>query len=118
WAALIGLILIYLAIGYWIGGRGADRSPDPTTLLSITSWAAFRVGIVPFIATPVLRLSMRGFMDLSGGLLVGSFVGVLVLFSAPTILLGMVSPFAVRLAVADVREAGQVAGRLYALSTL
>lgn len=118
WAALIGLILIYLAIGYWIGGRWADRSPDPTTLLSITSWAAFLVGIVPFIATPVLRLSMRGFMDLSGGLLVGSFVGVLVLFSAPTILLGMVSPFAVRLAVADVREAGQVAGRLYALSTL
>lgn len=118
WAALIGLILIYLAVGYWVGGRWADRSPRATTLLSITTWAAFLLGVVPFVATPVLRLTLRGFAELSGGLLAGSFLAVLVLFSAPMILLGCVSPFAIRLAMVDLDRAGQIAGRLYALSTV
>lgn len=118
WAALIGLILIYLAAGYWFGGRWADRSPQATTLLSITTLAAFLLGVVPFMATPVLRLALRGFAELSGGLLAGSFTGVLVLFSAPMILLGCVSPFAIRLAMVDVNRAGRTAGHLYAVSTL
>ncbi|HBY97299.1 MAG TPA: spermine synthase, partial [Chloroflexi bacterium] len=63
WAALIGLILIYLAVGYWLGGRWADRSPRATTLLGITTWAAFFLGVVPFVATPVLRLALRGFSE-------------------------------------------------------
>lgn len=118
WAVLIGLILVYLSIGYWIGGRWADRSPFGRTLYSITTGAAFLLALVPVIATPVLRLSVRGFAELNGGLLVGPFVAVLLLFSAPLVLLGCVSPFAIRLSVADLRHAGQVAGRLYALSTL
>ncbi|MCZ7567509.1 MAG: fused MFS/spermidine synthase [Ardenticatenaceae bacterium] len=118
WAALIGLILIYLAVGYWLGGRWADRSPRATTLLGITTWAAFFLGVVPFVATPVLRLALRGFSELSGGLLAGSFAGVLVLFSVPLVLLGGVSPFAIRLSMVDLDRAGQIAGRLYAVSTL
>ena len=60
---------------------------------------------------------MKGLDQVSAGAAIGSFFAVLALFAPPVTLLGMVSPFAVRLAIEDVRDAGSVAGRLYALST-
>lgn len=118
WANLIGLILIYLSAGYYLGGRVADRSPHARTFYSITGAAALLIGLVPFVARPVLSLSVRGFAAYDAGLLAGSLLGVLLLFAAPVILLGFVSPFAVRLAVQDVASAGHAAGRMYAVSTL
>ena len=118
WTNLIGLILIYLAAGYWLGGRLADRFPHLSVLVGITTLAGFSVALVPVVALPVLRTAVRAFADFQVGLLVGSFVGVLALFALPMVLLGCVSPFAVRLATPDVAHTGRVAGRLYALSTL
>lgn len=118
WSVLIGLILVYLSVGYWIGGRWADRSPQMATLVPIVSIAALLVGLIPLIAAPVLRLSVEGFAQFDAGLLGGSFFGVLLLFTVPMILLGTISPFAIRLAVEDVTHAGRAAGQLYALSTL
>lgn len=120
WATIIGLMLLYLSVGYYLGGRWADKDPRPSTLFQITAWGAFIVGIIPFIASPVLRLSVQGFAGYQVGILAGSFVGVLILFSVPITLLGTVSPFAIRLALqdTDVTRGGQVAGSIYALSTL
>ncbi|MBC7249945.1 MAG: fused MFS/spermidine synthase, partial [Anaerolineae bacterium] len=101
WANLIGLILVYLSVGYFIGGRLADRYPYPKVLYSITGVAAVLIGVVPFIARPVLLLASRGFATYSAGLLLGSFIGVLLLFALPVTLLGFVSPFAIRLAMRD-----------------
>lgn len=118
WASIIGLILIYLTVGYFVGGWWADRSPHPKTFYSILVWGAFLSGLIPFIARPVLRVAADAFDALSVGVLAGSFTTVLVLFSIPITLLGVVSPFAIRLALHDSREAGQVSGRIYAISTL
>jgi spermidine synthase len=118
WANLIGLVLIYLSAGYWVGGRWADQDPRESTLYQITAWAAFAVGIVPFVATPILRWSVIGFVGYNAGILLGSLLGVLILFSVPMTLLGCVSPFAIRLAVSDVAHSGHVAGTIYALSTV
>ena len=117
WATIIGLILLYLTAGYFIGGRWADRSPYPATLYQIVAWAAFLTGLVPFAAQPVLALASPGFADFDVAMLGGSFVAVLILFSVPVTLLGCVSPFIIRLAVEDVKSAGQTAGRVYAIST-
>ena len=117
WAAIIGLILLYLTAGYFLGGRWADRSPHQATLYQIVAWAAFLVGVVPFVAHPVLRLAAVGVAELNAAALGGSFVAVLVLFSAPVTLLGCVSPFVIRLAMKDVTSAGRTAGRVYAIST-
>jgi spermidine synthase len=117
WASIIGLILLYLTVGYALGGRWADRSPKSETLFGIIAWAAFAVGLVPFVARPVLLLASRGLADFNAGMLAGSFGAVLVLFSVPVTLLGCVSPFAIRLAVSDVATSGGVAGRIYAIST-
>ncbi|MFQ5612228.1 MAG: spermidine synthase [Anaerolineae bacterium] len=118
WANLIGLVLLYLTAGYYLGGRWADQDPRESTLFQITAWASFAIGLIPFIAAPILRWSVQGFASFSAGILVGSFLGVLVLFSVPITLMGTVSPFAIRLALEDVEHGGNVAGSVYALSTL
>jgi spermidine synthase len=118
WANVIGLVLASLSLGYWLGGRIADRRPNPRVLGGIVVVAAVLVAIVPFAAKPLLDLSVEGLDEISAGAVVGSFFAVLALFALPVTLLGMVAPFAIRLAIGDVSAAGSVAGRLYALSTI
>ena len=121
WAGLIGLVLACLSIGYWLGGRIADRRPEAALLYAIALAAALLVALIPVVSRPILQraaLSSLNLENFSVGLLIGSAVAILLLFSLPTLLLGIVSPFAIRLAVSDVNSSGQVAGRLYALSTL
>jgi spermidine synthase len=118
WASIIGLILIYLTVGYFLGGWWADRSPHSQTMYLIMAWGAFLIGLVPLVANPVLRTAADAFDQLEIGILLGAFAGVLVLFSVPITLLGTVSPFAIRLAIRTPEEAGRVSGRVYAISTL
>ena len=118
WASIIGLILIYLTAGYFIGGRWADRSPEFHSMYRAMIWGAFTAGLVPLVARPVLRLAANAFDQLQVGVLFGSFSAVLVLFCVPVTLLGTISPFAIRLAIQDTNKAGTVSGRIYAVSTL
>ena len=85
WGALITTFLAALAVGYALGGRLADRRPDPALLSSVL---------------------------LAAGAL------VIVLFGPPSVLMGAVTPFAVRLAAKDLAVIGYAAGRLSALSTV
>lgn len=123
WACLIGLVLGCLSLGYWLGGRVADRRPQAARLYAIALAAALLTALIPAAARPALQgaalssLSLEG-MSFSVGVLLGAGAAIVLLFGAPTLLLGMISPFALRLAVADVGSSGQVAGRLYALSTV
>ncbi|HET7572524.1 MAG TPA: fused MFS/spermidine synthase [Gaiellaceae bacterium] len=118
WANVIGLVLAALSLGYWLGGRAAERHPRPRVLGGIVVAAGALVAAVPFAARPFLDLTVRGLDTMSAGAVVGSFLASLVLFAPPVVLLGAAAPFAIRLAVPGVEGAGEVAGRLYALSTL
>ncbi len=118
WANIIGLILVYLTAGYFIGGRWADRSPHPHIFYRLLSWAAFAAGMVPIVARPVLSAAVTSVERLDAAVMAGSFIAVLVLFSVPVTLLGCVSPFAIRLAIKDAAHAGKISGRIYAISTL
>lgn len=118
WANIIGLILVYLSAGYFIGGRWADRSPHPGTFYRLLAWGAFFAGVVPSVARPVLRLAASAVETLDAAVMLGSLLAVLVLFSVPVTLLGCVSPFAIRLAIRQTDKAGTVSGKIYALSTL
>jgi predicted membrane-bound spermidine synthase len=118
WASIIGLILIYLTLGYFLGGKWADRNPTPLAMYRILAWAAFTIGLVPYVAVPVLRSAAGAFEALSVGILAGSFVTVLILFIIPITLLGAISPFAIRLSIEDAAQSGQISGRIYAVSTL
>lgn len=118
WANIIGLILVYLTAGYFIGGRLADRYPKYTTFYQILAWAAFASGIVPIISRPVLVSAAAAVELLDTAVMVGSFLSILILFSVPITMLGTISPFAIRLSIEDTAHAGKVSGRIYAISTL
>ena len=117
WANIIGLTLAYLALGYWLGGRLADRRPEARVLGTVLLVAAAALVVTPFAARPALRWAVHGFDALSVGSVVGSFFAAIALFAVPVTALGAAAPFLVRLALGSVDEAGKVAGRLYALST-
>jgi spermidine synthase len=118
WANIIGLILVYLSLGYWLGGKLADRAPRPELLGGIVLVAAAFIAATPFAARPILDAALRGFDSISVGVVVGSFLAALALFAVPVTLLGAVSPFAIRLSLTDLERSGTIAGRLYALSTV
>ena len=117
WANTIGVVLVALSIGYWLGGRFADRHPHMQGLCLLTLSAAVLLALIPFVADPLLELAVSALDEISAGAFIGSLLGVLVLVAIPVLLLGAVSPWAIRLAVPAVDRAGEVAGRLYALST-
>ncbi|HWH43966.1 MAG TPA: fused MFS/spermidine synthase [Thermoleophilaceae bacterium] len=117
WANTIGVVLVALSLGYWLGGRWADRHPHMQGLCLLTLAAALLLALVPFAADPLLDAAVEALDSISAGAFVGSLLGVLGLVAVPVLLLGAVSPWAIRLAVHSVEQAGQVAGRLYALST-
>jgi spermidine synthase len=118
WANTIATVLVALSAGYWLGGRIADRGATLGGLARLIVAAAVLLAVVPFVSGPFLRSSVDAFDSLSVGAFVGSLVAVCVLIAVPVGVLGTVAPYAMRLSVTAVEEAGRVSGRLYATSTL
>ena len=118
WANLIGMILLYLTVGYFVGGRIADRHPSPRLLCGITAIAALSISLLPFISQSILTWSITGLQQVSVSIFLSSLLGTILLFAVPVTLLGLVSPFAIRLATKDVGQSGRSSGSLYAISTL
>ncbi len=117
WANTIGVVLVALSVGYWLGGRWADRNPERRGLCMLVLGAAGLIAVIPFASRPFFELSVDALDSISAGAFLGSLLGVLVLVAVPVMLLGACTPWALRLAVPDVEHAGTVAGRLYAVST-
>ncbi len=118
WANLIGLVMIYLTVGYYLGGRLADRYPRTGVLYGLVTAAGIAAAVIPLLARPILTWSLEGFAEVSVSITYGSLAGVIALFAIPMILLGCISPFAIRLRMSQVDAAGETAGSVYALSTL
>ena len=118
WASVIGLILVYLTVGYFIGGRLADRYPSEQVLCTITAMAALSISILPFISQGILTWSITGLAQVSVSIFFSSLLGTILLFAIPVTLLGLVSPFAIRLVTKDIVKSGKTSGSIYAISTL
>jgi spermidine synthase len=118
WANTIAIVLVALSIGYWFGGRLADRHPHLRGLCLLVLVAALLLAVVPLVADPFLSLSVEAFDDVSVGGFAGSLFGVLVLVAVPVLMLGAVAPWAIRLKMHAIEDSGETAGRLYAISTV
>lgn len=125
---LIGSLMGFLSLGYRLGGKYGDKHPTLEALSKVTGAAAICVLLIPLIGRPVLKMASSILQPLlTGGSLEeptvafasigGGMIGILFLFAVPITLMGMVSPWAIRLGVSDVESAGEAAGKLYALST-
>jgi spermidine synthase len=118
WANTIGVVLVALSIGYWLGGRLGDRYPSVRSLCLAVMAAALMLALVPLVSQPFFDLSVDALDEIEAGAFIGSLFAVLVLIAVPVGLAGTCSPWAIRLAVPDVEHSGRVAGRLYAISTI
>ena len=117
WANTIGVVLVALSVGYWLGGRLGDRYPRIRELCLMVMAAALLLAVVPLVARPFFDLSVDALDEVEAGAFVGSLFAVLFLIAIPVVLMGTASPWAIRIAVPDVEHSGRVAGRLYAIST-
>jgi spermidine synthase len=111
WASLISVTMIALAIGYFVGGRWADRAKRAGLTLIIALAGLFTL-IIPWMAGPILLATD------SLGLRLGTFISTLILFTPSLIMLGMVGPFAVKMATSDLDGVGASTGSIYAVSTI
>ncbi len=111
WASLIAVTLIALALGYFLGGYLSDRFAA-VRLSHVIVAAALGTAIIPFLTSPVLRLTD------SLGLRGGAFASALLLFSLPLTALAMVGPYVIKRATRDLNGVGTAAGSVYALSTV
>ncbi|XOU94193.1 MAG: fused MFS/spermidine synthase [Candidatus Kerfeldbacteria bacterium] len=114
WTSLIGVILASLSIGYWLGGKLADKKSDYKTLALIIFFAGLLIGLITLIKDNVLVSIQHIIIDIRWA----SVISALTLFTIPSILLGMVSPYALKLKLDNIDSAGKTAGNLYAISTI
>ena len=111
WTSIIGVVLAGISLGNYLGGRLADRFPAPSTLgLALLAGSLTSFGVLALL--PILIDTLR-YLPLVPRVLATN-VG---LFFLPSCLLGMVTPLAIKQALTDLRTAGGIVGRLYAIST-
>jgi len=115
WTTLIGVILASLSVGYWFGGRIADIRPSYIKLGFIILLAGISVAILLWL---YLFLKDMAPLLASFNLGLAALFCSVFLFFIPSFLLGMITPYALRLALTDLALAGKTAGSLYAYSTV
>lgn len=112
WSALIAVTLIALSVGYMLGGRWADKGARLYRLCYLLLGAGIWLLLIPWFKYPLLEVSEP--FGLRFAVLLVSFL----LFAPPLTLLGMVSPYAIRIRALSLNEVGRTAGDLYAVSTI
>jgi len=114
WTSIIGVILGFMSLGYWIGGKLADKYPTLNWLASVLVLAAISILVInlgkDFILYIVTKLSIS--------LIAKSLLSSVILFSIPSFLLAFITPFAIRINMGGVKNSGETAGTIYAISTI
>jgi predicted membrane-bound spermidine synthase len=113
WASLISTVLFALTAGYFIGGSLADRAPSPAVLAATVILGSIYLLVLPSFAQSVLEFVLAGIDDIRAG----SLAAALVLMFFPVTLLGMYSPFAIRLLLRSQQHSGRISGAVYGIST-
>jgi len=117
WATIIGMAMIALSLGYALGGRWADRNPEPSGLYRVIFLAACFTFLIP-LGRILSRMGHQGALQISWPTFLGGFFGSLGLFFVPMMLLAAATPYLVRLATRTVGTVGSTSGGIYSISTV
>ncbi len=121
WTNIIGVVLVALSIGYYVGGIVSDKHPKLTSLLWLLCSAGVMFSLVPWLAEPVantIKLTLFNYQSAPVLITLGSFLLILLLFAFPMILLGMVSPYIIKLYAQSTEHLGVQAGNIFSISTI
>jgi len=114
WTSLIGVILAALSLGYWLGGKAADRKPDIKILASSIFIAGGLVSVTILFKDSLLSVIAASTLPIE----IKAVLAAIFLFAPASIFLGFVIPYAVKLKTESLNDMGKTVGRLYALSTI
>jgi spermidine synthase len=114
WTSLIGVILGSLSLGYWFGGKMADRNPNLRVLSVVMFFGGAILSATILVQNIVLSIIASSTVRLE----IKAIIAALILFAPASVLFGVVTPYAIRLKMQTVENAGKTVGRLYALSTV
>jgi hypothetical protein len=114
WGSIITVFMLSLSLGYLFGGKLSTRSTSLAHYGSIFIIAGITILPIVYFAQPLMEIIFINIEDSRYGSLLASIV----LFFIPTIFLGMLSPYSVRLLTTHQDHSGNVAGNLYFISTL
>jgi hypothetical protein len=114
WAAIISVFILSLSIGYVIGGRIADRATSNAPLGWVISAAGVLFCLMPWYGMPFMEAFSEGIKTARWGVLLAA----LILYLAPSLLLGTVSPILVKLVFTNAAHVGRTTGTLYAIGSL
>ncbi len=113
WGSLISVVLAALSLGYYWGGRLSERRPSLAKLLLLILIPGGMIFFLPFVYPPINEwIAAADFGNRLNPLIASTLY-----FLLPSIFLGAVSPYAIRLAATTLSAVGSTAGSLYALST-
>jgi len=112
WTTIIGIVLAGMSGGNFFGGFVADRYASRRTLGLI-----FVAGSVATLSILVITHALEG-VTFGLSFLPRIVVSIAAIFFVPSFVLGMVSPFVVKLALADLQRSGHTVGTIYAASTV
>lgn len=118
WSALIAMVLAFLAGGAWLGGRWGDRHPTLPRLLATVLAAGWLTSLIPLLAPSVLRMAAHDLLAFEAAALLAAGASILVLLGLPVLLLGAVTPWAVRIALPSVAAGGRTVGQFHAASAV
>lgn len=129
WSALISVTMLAMMVGYYVGGRLADRAPRSDVLGVCVLVAAAYLAIVPALLQqefipdpdpffPGLKRSVLAWISQEApNLPLGAIMASMLLVFAPFTLLSFFSPFCIRLLLADAEHGGRIAGSVYSITT-
>jgi spermidine synthase len=114
WGSLIGVVMVGLSIGYWYGGKRADLSSS----YSAFSLLIFGAGAYTLLLTLLSADIFRFVLALDLGERYGPLAAAIAVLGVPSLLLGALSPFAIKISTASLARVGRTAGNIYSLSTV
>lgn len=120
WTVIIGLIMIFMSLGNYFGGKYADKMENMNQLYRHLWMTAIWILILPLVGKYII-LAVTFLLVAMGVhqiILWGSILTCILLFSFPLLVLGTVSPTLVRFGIQDKKRAGEVAGKIYAASNI
>ncbi len=114
WASIISMVLLALAIGYFVGGSMAEKRPDILFVANIVLLASFLMLLIPFYFEDFFKFIYKQIGDIK----LGGFIGAVSILFLPLSLLGIYSPYSVKLAMKHSDAPGKISGTIYAISTI
>ena len=114
WTSIIGIMLVFMSLGYWAGGKIADKKHDINDLSQFILISAITTSIIPILETIIVN----NLAQVIEQLIIVAIISAIFIFGIPSFMLATASPIAVKLKNEEEKKVGSVSGKISSLSTI